>query len=381
MLTIPGRIPIAIHPLFWLVSFFIGWLWTNSVASAFLCVFIILYSVLWHELGHACTALLFGQKTRIELAAFGGFTYREGRKLKLWEEFLVVFNGPLAGFLLSLGAYALYHYAAIQNPILSFVLRFTFMANLFWTIMNLIPVMPLDGGHLLSITLEAIFGFRGVKMALVASLVIAVIVSALCFALGLFFVGALFLFLIFESFRSLRYYKIFNEQDRQPQLQALLKEADVEVEAGHVKVAIEKLEEVRAKAGRGILYTMACVQLAEIQHHAGRDEDAYALLTPVAHHLSGAQLLLFHRLAYRNKDYSTVTKISSRCFQDAPSYHTALVNALSFAALSQPEPAVGWLECAIREGLPAPHEALLKAEFDVICHDPRFVALKHQYLT
>src|SRR5690625_4019364 len=108
MITIPGKIPVSIHPLFWLIAFFIGWMWTMTLTGALICVFVILFSVLFHEFGHALTAILFGQKTRIELAAFGGFTYREGRKLKLWEEFFVVLYGPIAGFLLFVIAYTVY---------------------------------------------------------------------------------------------------------------------------------------------------------------------------------------------------------------------------------------------------------------------------------
>ncbi|MBS0623587.1 MAG: site-2 protease family protein [Verrucomicrobia bacterium] len=372
MLTLPGRIPISIHPLFWFVSFLIGWLWTNSVANALICIFIILFSVLFHELGHAITALVFQQKARIELAAFGGFTYRQGRKLKLWEEFLVVLNGPLAGLLLSLAAYILLHFLSVQNPVALFVLRFTFVANLFWTIINLLPVLPLDGGHLLSIILESIFGFKGIKIALVASLVISIVVSILFFAVGMLLAGALFLMFTFESFRSLRYYKIFNEQDREPELQQLLKEANLDAQEGHGKLAIEKLEQVRSKAGKGILYTMACSQLAQIYYEAGRDQDAYELLKPNQSYLNSEQLALFHRLAYRNKDYKKVASISAQCFQDSPSYKTALINAYAFAALGQAEPSVGWLECAMREGLPSAHKVLEEPIFDTIRHEALF---------
>src|SRR6185503_21389670 len=133
--------------------------------------------------------------------------------LKLWEEYLVVLNGPLAGLLLAIAAYYLYHYSAPTHAVVQFILRFTYIANFFWTIINLVPVLPLDGGHLMSIVLESIFGFRGVKGAIIIGLVVAVSISILFFVIGQFLVGALFLILTFESFRSLRYYKIFNEKD------------------------------------------------------------------------------------------------------------------------------------------------------------------------
>ncbi len=72
MITIPGRIPITIQPLFWLVALFIGFLSTKTFLGALVAAFVILISVLVHEFGHALTGMLFGQSTRIQLAAFGG---------------------------------------------------------------------------------------------------------------------------------------------------------------------------------------------------------------------------------------------------------------------------------------------------------------------
>ncbi len=344
-----------------------------------MCVVVILVSVLFHEFGHALTAVVFGQKTRIELAAFGGFTYREGRKLRLWEEFIVVLNGPIAGFLIFVVAYLVYRYVPIENQLLSFTVRFTFVANLFWTIINLVPVMPLDGGHLLSIVLEAIFGFKGIKMAIIIGLVVAVAISIFFFTIGQFLVGALFLILTFESFRSLRYYRIFNEKDRDAGLQQQIKEADAEYDAGHFDEALAKLQQVRAQTKEGILYTVATQDMAAIYKQQERFDEAYNLLQPIQKHLTGENLSLFHFLAYMNRDYRAVKLVASKCFQDSPSYNTALINALAYAALEESEPAVGWLECAVREGLPSIDEAVGRAEFDHIRDEPRFQKFREKY--
>lgn len=381
MISIPGRIPITIQPLFWLIAFFIGWMWTNELMGALLSIVIILGSVIFHELGHAITAILFGQKTRIELAAFGGFTYREGRKLKLWEEFLVVLNGPLAGFLLFLIAYVVNQTMQITNPTLLLAVKLTLYANLFWTIINLVPVLPLDGGHLLSIILEAIFGFKGVKIAIVAGIVIAVAISIFFFVVGLFLPGALFLILTFESFRSLRYYKIFNEKDRDTDLQELVKEADAAIQSGKTDEALEKFTTIRSRAKEGILYTMATQEMAGIYRDQERYEEAYQLIIPIESSLSGDNLSLFHFLAYMVGDFKKVAEIGNKCYQETPSYDTALINALAYGALGQAEPAIGWLECSVREGLPSASQAIKRDEFDPIRSDPRFVVFQQAHLS
>ena len=379
MLRFPGKIPVAIHPLFWLIALFIGWMWTMSLIGSITCLVIILVSVLFHEFGHALTAVAFGQKARIELAAFGGFTYREGPKLSLPKEFLVVLNGPITGFILFVASYLLQHFVVIENETLNFAVRFTMIANLFWTIINLIPVLPLDGGHLLSIILEAIFGFKGIKMAIVIGLVISVIISVTFFAIGMFLVGALFLILTFESFRSLRYYKIFNEKDRDSELQALIKEAEMDHEQGNVDAALEKIEQVRTRTKEGILYTLATQKLALIRKEQEKYEEAYTLLKPLKKHLTGDNLALFHFLAYMIQDYSAVVELSSKCFQDTPSYNTALINSLAYAALDRPEAAIGWLECSIREGLPSINDAVDRLEFDTIRDSNQFTKFEDKY--
>ncbi len=380
MITLPGRIPITIQPLFWLIAFFIGWMWTYTLMGALLSVGIICFSVLFHEFGHALTAQFFGQKARIELAAFGGFTYREGRKLKLWEEFIVVFNGPIAGFLLFVVAYLIQKNVAITQPNLAQAVRFTLLANLFWTIINLVPVLPLDGGHLLSIILESIFGFKGIKIAIIVGIAIAVAISITCFAIGQFFVGALFLILTFESFRSLRYYKLFNEKDRDVELQEMVKEADADYQAGHTDLALEKLTTVRARAPEGILNTMATQVMAEIYRNQERYDEAYQLLLPIESTLSGNSLALLHFLAYMAGDFKKVLSLGNKCYQDNPSYDTALINALANGALAHVEAAVGWLECALREGLPSISQAIKRAEFDPIRQDPRFVTFQQSHI-
>src|SRR5271155_1717567 len=105
MIILPGTIPIRIHPIFWLMGLLLGWLISQSLIGMFIWLGIIFISVLVHEFGHALAALAFGQSSHIDLIAFGGLTTRQGGKLKLWQEFVVVASGPLAGLCLCFAAY------------------------------------------------------------------------------------------------------------------------------------------------------------------------------------------------------------------------------------------------------------------------------------
>src|SRR5579872_2281558 len=109
MLHFSGRIPLTIYPAFWIFSALIGFWISESLTGMFIWMGIIFVSVLFHEFGHALTAALFGLRPRIELVAMGGLTYHEGHKLPFWKQFLIVFDGPLFGFFLYVGAALLLH--------------------------------------------------------------------------------------------------------------------------------------------------------------------------------------------------------------------------------------------------------------------------------
>src|SRR5271169_1684851 len=106
-LNFQGRIPVTIYPTFWIFAALIGYLNSMSLIGTLVWVGIIFVSVLFHEYGHALTAMLFKEKPRIELVAMGGLTYHNGQKLPFWKQFFIVLNGPLFGFILALIATAL----------------------------------------------------------------------------------------------------------------------------------------------------------------------------------------------------------------------------------------------------------------------------------
>lgn len=376
MIRIPGKIPIFIHPLFWLIALVIAFLWTQSLMGMLVGLVVILVSVLCHEFGHALTAIAFGQQTRIELAAFGGFTYRTGRKLKLWEEFLIVLNGPLAGFgLFGLSYLALRVLPAEGPAVLLFALNFTMMVNLFWTVINLVPVLPLDGGHLLSILLQSIFGYRGIRMAIIAGIVIGIAISIFFLVVGAWIIAALFFLLVFESFRSLRYYKLYNEKDQDNNLQELFKGAEKDLVAGNRTQAMTKFQQVREQSGKGLLCSLATQELASLLHKEERYQEAYELLLPIRKEVSSENMPLFHHLAYMNRDFQVVVEVGNQSYQLSPTYETAFINAVAHSVLGKAEAAIGWLECSIREGLPHPEEAAKRSEFDSIRSLPSFRTL------
>ncbi|MEI8365533.1 MAG: M50 family metallopeptidase [Parachlamydiaceae bacterium] len=379
MIKIPGRIPLTIHPVFWFVAIFIAWINTQTLSGTVIFTGIILFSVIIHEFGHALTAIAFGQNAKIELVGFGGATYRQGgRKLRPWQEFIIVLNGPLAGFLLALFAGWLHLLLNISHSdsLLSNITQTTFYVNIFWTILNLAPVQPLDGGKLLTIFLEGIFGLRGKKVSLFISLMFAALLGIVFLSTQNFLIGAFFLLFTFESFRAWKHSLSITKQDQNFILQHELKEAEYDMANGRKDEALKKFSRLKDMAKAGIIYLAATENAAHLLAEKGDVQEAHDLLVTLGKKLSPEGTRLLHRLAYRKGDWNEAIALGNRTYHYHPDSDTALINAMCHAILGQVKPAVGWLHCAIKEGLPNMNAVLTQKEFDPIRNDPLFLELK-----
>lgn len=375
MIAIPGRIPIYIFPFFWILIIMIGWLNSETLTGTAIWSVVILVSVLIHEYGHALTALAFGQEAEINLVGLGGLTKRQGPHLPRWKEFLIVLNGPLAGFALFFLAYFLLPLlGGSKRPLLTYALHIAVNVNLFWTLLNLLPVLPLDGGHLLRILLEGAFGVRGIKMAFLASLLLATLVGLYFFLIQQLLIGALFLMMAFESYRGWAEVKGMSSQDIDQQLQRFVQEGVEALQHGQLEAALEKFTFVRQQAPKGLLYVTATEYAARILAEQGRYKQAYDWLVPLQNRLSSEYLHLLQQLAYRVQEWEQAVKIGQQAYQKDPLMDTALINALSYAIMGQAIPAVGWLRCAVQLGLPNVQAVVEKREFDAIRQSDAFQA-------
>jgi stage IV sporulation protein FB len=350
MIEIPGKIPIGIHPFFWLLAALIGWVnaqgsWTGTI----IWIGIIFFSVLIHELGHAITAVLFKQKAKIQLIALGGVTSYEGPKLSFKEQFFIVLNGPLFGFFLFLAATFLLQIPSL-SPMVYGILKIVQWANLFWTFVNLLPVQPLDGGQLLRIILEANFGVNGFKASLLIGAIVSVLFSFYFFVIHFYLAGALFFLFAFESFDQWRKSRILTGSDRDEENRKLLMRAEMALQMGNKVEAKKLFAEICEKVKGGVLAISSAQYLALLLLEEGKKQEAYDLLLPIEEHLEDQSKCILHRLAFAHKNYKVVAKLSKECYQLAPTQEMALCNARSFAYLHQPKMAGGWLETAWQYG-------------------------------
>jgi stage IV sporulation protein FB len=358
--------------MFWVTAALIGWLSSFTLIGTLIWIGIIFVSILFHEYGHALTARAFGQFPRIELVAFGGLTYPEGPRLAPLKEFIVVLCGPLASFLLFVIGTALLQVPQIKDSQAAGILDAFRLINLFWTLVNLFPVLPLDGGQLLRVVLEACFGVKGMKAAMLIGMGLSFAVAAITFFFGWFLVGAIFFLFGFQNIQTWKLARPIAEIDKDESLHKMLLSAEQALFSQNFPQAQKILQELREKTQKGILFISATQYLARLKYHEKDFHGTYELLKSIEADLSDEFSLIMHEVAFACKDYHRVDKLSRFCFQKDPSAFVALRSAQASAALNHPQETVGWLEAALREGVEDFSSFLQSSEFDKVKQEKAF---------
>ena len=153
-----GGIPVTIHLTFLLVIAFLGFD-AGGIDRVAVWVAVATAAVLVHELGHAVVGRLAGLQPRIDLAGFGGVTswsaHQHGRSrggLGRGWSLAISLAGPFTGFLgggiaVALGAPCCTIPAG--GDLAAFAAGVWLFASFGWGILNLLPILPLDGGQAL----------------------------------------------------------------------------------------------------------------------------------------------------------------------------------------------------------------------------------------
>jgi len=226
-------IPVRVHPLFWLIALLFGSS-AGSPAKLLGWVIAIFISITIHEVGHALAMRRYGQDSQIILHMAGGLTVPEsiswgGRyasvAISANQQILISLAGPFAGFLFAallliisipLGGVIIpnFIFGFIPFPYILFpsgweILTSFFMSllwvNIFWGLVNLVPVHPLDGGTVTRYILIQTDPLNGLR----TSLWVSVIAGAAMAAAGLIilrstYMAILFGLLAFQSFQALQ---------------------------------------------------------------------------------------------------------------------------------------------------------------------------------
>ena len=152
---------------------------------------ILVGSILLHELGHAWGCLIQGVPVRRVMLWGGGGFCEPSRSTSAYEDELIVAMGPIVN--LTLWALASLIAPVLPYRDLGWIAATIAHVNLFLALLNLMPVMPLDGGRLFHLLLLRVTRRDlALRIAGGVGLVIAVLwvplMVALYFGMGLFLI-------------------------------------------------------------------------------------------------------------------------------------------------------------------------------------------------
>lgn len=228
-------IQVRVHPLFWLVALLLG-----SAGGPLLIpiwILVIFVSILIHELGHALAFRRHGQNSQIVLHFAGGLTIPEpvswgsgvaNVALSSNQQIFVSLAGPGAGLLFAalvimgvlvaggsvittwlLGIIPLPLTAVIPfgGRLTSLMVTMLLWVNVFWGVINLMPVYPLDGGQVARNLLVRNDPWSGLRKSLLLSTVAGTLVALVgLFVFRSVYMAVLFGFLAFQSYQTLQGY-------------------------------------------------------------------------------------------------------------------------------------------------------------------------------
>ena len=204
--------PVRIHPLFWVVGLVLGYRGEADPIWLLTCMVAVFVSILIHELGHAFLIRRFGRPAHIVLYGMGGlaieghdtphsawssFSFEPPRRSRTpTEQIIISFAGPAAGFIFAAiiialvfatGGHVYFGFGRFyipgfevelggalgENQNLYGLVYVLLYFNVFWGLMNLLPVFPLDGGQIAQQILIVKDPWGGVVKSLWLSIIVA----------------------------------------------------------------------------------------------------------------------------------------------------------------------------------------------------------------
>lgn len=151
------KVQVTVGGSFLVMAALLGFLGRRQPAQIAIWVAIVFFSILIHEYGHALTARSMGARVAIELNGLGGLTrwtveepFGPGRRA------LVAAAGSAVGVAFGGMVWLVASRFGPYSEMAAFVINNLIWVNLFWGLLNWLPIRPLDGGHLLQSLLQKI---------------------------------------------------------------------------------------------------------------------------------------------------------------------------------------------------------------------------------
>lgn len=199
-------IPVSLHWSFAIVAL-IGFSYYDDVLEVAGWTVAVFAAVLFHEAGHAFTAKAFGgTQVAVTLFALGGYTTWVPRSdMGPGKRFIVSAAGSAVGIALGL-VILFFARQGLLDDVPSWAHAFfeTFvLAGLLWGVLNWIPMLPLDGGHMLQNGLALFVPRYADRITLGVTIVVGAALILGSFYIGQPFLAIFLIFILMSGVRSL----------------------------------------------------------------------------------------------------------------------------------------------------------------------------------
>lgn len=148
------RTRVRINPGFWIMCLFLGWHYFEPTGLGSIrfpmWVLAVGVSILLHEFGHIFAGWAFRQQGEVLLHSMGGLAIYKGDALERWQSIIISLAGPAIQLVLFLALYLQFGWPLQTNAgrfAWVFFLDLMLYINLYWALLNLLPIWPLDGGQ------------------------------------------------------------------------------------------------------------------------------------------------------------------------------------------------------------------------------------------
>jgi stage IV sporulation protein FB len=188
--------PVTIGVDFLLITLIIG-LQARPGTAILEWVVVVAVSILIHELGHAFAYGAYNIHPEIRLWGMGGLTLSDF-VLPPRKAILVSLAGPLVGIPVALFVMVVKPWLPTDQSLLNYTISDLIFVNLWWGILNLLPIGGLDGGNIVSNLFVVVFGQKGKRPGL-----ILVALASIAIAIGAIFIGFVYLTIVIAFFAIL----------------------------------------------------------------------------------------------------------------------------------------------------------------------------------
>lgn len=197
-----GNIPVRVHLQFFILTAFLA-MNAGDTRLMLSWVAVVFVSVLIHELGHAMMGKAFGLAPQIDLHGMGGTTSWAHKNVSGGAKILISLAGPSIGIVIGL----VLNYGGFldgsMSPVARGVLRQIYFVNFWWGVLNLLPMLPLDGGNVMQQVLAMTTRGSGERPARIVSIVVGVLAGLASLKWMSFYTTLLVAMLVAQNVRAL----------------------------------------------------------------------------------------------------------------------------------------------------------------------------------